>query len=209
MKQLYRICPNRQRNPKCKHTISYKCEISFSRANELKRECRSCSAYSNKIDEIYNRKCPNPNNNPNYPDILYYKSKYDRNNAEIAKLNCRGCNLYGKPRIKTSVGIKNHRVSIIKHWKAKSNMYPNYNKSTIPILEQKAKELNITDLQHAENGGEYHIKELGFWVDGYSKEKNIVIEYYEKSHKYQINRDLQRQKEIVEFLNCEFIIIKE
>ena len=64
-------------------------------------------------------------------------------------------------------------------------------------------------MQHAENGGEFHINELGYWVDGYSKEKNIVIEYYEKFHSKNIERDLRRQTEITKLLNCEFIIIKE
>lgn len=86
---------------------------------------------------------------------------------------------------------------------------PSYNINSISILEQKAKELGINDLQHAENGGEFYIKELGYWVDGYSKEKNVVIEYYEKHHEKQIEKDLERQKEIEDFLKCQFIIIKE
>lgn len=66
--------------------------------------------------------------------------------------------------------------------------------------------------QHAENGGEYHIKKLGYWVDGYDKEKNIVIEIDEKHHfnsdgTYK-KRDIVRQKEIKDFLNCKFIRIK-
>tara|TARA_A100001391_G_C4977696_1_gene254423 strand:+ start:73 stop:831 length:759 start_codon:yes stop_codon:yes gene_type:complete len=81
---------------------------------------------------------------------------------------------------------------------------PTYNKDSIPILENKAKELGITDLQHAENGGEYHIKELGYWVDGYSKEKNIVLEYYERAHKSQIEKDIRRKQEIINHLGCEF-----
>lgn len=86
---------------------------------------------------------------------------------------------------------------------------PNYNPSSIPIIEAKARELGITDLQHAENGGEYHIEELGYWVDGYSKEKNIVIEYDEPHHKRQSEKDQIRQKEITEYLNCEFIRISQ
>ncbi len=91
----------------------------------------------------------------------------------------------------------------------KDGWQPTYNKSSIPILEQKAKELGITDLQHAENGGEFYIEKLGYWVDGYSKEKNIVIEYYESFHKNKVERDLKRQMEIENYLNCEFIIIYE
>jgi hypothetical protein len=89
---------------------------------------------------------------------------------------------------------------------------PGYNISSIPILEEKAKELDITDLQHAENGGEFFIEELGYYVDGYSKEKNIVIEYNEKYHRKQMDRDERRRKEIIKHLNMleeNFIIIWE
>lgn len=88
-------------------------------------------------------------------------------------------------------------------------MFPNYNPLSISLLEQKAKELGIIDLQHAENGGEFYIEKLGYWVDGYSKEKNIVIEYYEKYHTRTKKRDKQRQKEIETHLGCKFIIISE
>ena len=92
-------------------------------------------------------------------------------------------------------------------------MHPNYNINSISILEQTAKELGITDLQHAENGGEFHIKELGYWVDGYSKEKNIVIEYDEKYHFTSEGKlkekDVIRQTEIENYLGCSFIRITE
>jgi len=86
---------------------------------------------------------------------------------------------------------------------------PGYNPSSIPIIEQKAKELGITDLQHAENGGEFYVKGLGYFVDGYSAEKNIVIEYDEPHHKRQVEADQRRQKKITEHLNCEFIRISQ
>ena len=68
---------------------------------------------------------------------------------------------------------------------------------------------NNTFIQHALNGGEYHIKELGYWVDGYDVEKNVVIEYHEKHHYLpkQNEKDKKRQKEIIETLKCKFIII--
>jgi hypothetical protein len=65
------------------------------------------------------------------------------------------------------------------------------------------------NFQHAETGGEFHIKELGYWVDGYDSEKNVVIEYYEPCHMSKQSKDLQRQREITELLGCEFIIIYE
>jgi hypothetical protein len=111
-----------------------------------------------------------------------------------------------KIRIKAIDRIEKNRLN-------GNQLVPNYNKSSIPILENKAKELGIVDLQHAENGGEYYIKELGYWVDGYSMEKNIVIEYDERHH-FDMNgelkiKDKKRQKEIEDYLGCQFIRIKE
>lgn len=106
---------------------------------------------------------------------------------------------------------KKQRISAINRIvNAKGSCSPNYNPNSIPIIEQKAKELGIKDLIHAENGGEYHIKNLGYYVDGYSKSKNIVIEYYEtQHHKNNIVHDKKRKKEIIDFLGCKFIEIKE
>ena len=56
---------------------------------------------------------------------------------------------------------------------------------------------------------EYYIKELGYWVDGYDKERNTVIEYYEKYHEKQVQRDLNRETEICNHLGCDFIILWE
>ena len=68
------------------------------------------------------------------------------------------------------------------------------------------------NFQHAENGGEYHIKELGYWVDGYDKEKNTVIEVDEPEHftieGNLIEKDARRQSEIIEELKCDFIRIR-
>lgn len=117
----------------------------------------------------------------------------------------------GKNPMDNLDSVKKIRLARIEEIKSKNQNQtsPNYNQNSIPILENKAKEIGITDLQHAENGGEYYIKELGYWVDGYSKEKNVVIEYYEKHHNRQLQKDLKRESEIKQFLKCEFIIIRE
>ena len=62
------------------------------------------------------------------------------------------------------------------------------------------------------NGGEFYIKELGYWVDGYDKDKNVVIEIDEKRH-FDINgnlhkKDIKRQDEIMDLLKCKFIRLK-
>lgn len=88
--------------------------------------------------------------------------------------------------------------------------YPCYNPAACKIIEEYGKKHGY-NFQHAENGGEFCIKELGYFVDGYDKEKNVVIEYYEKRHnnKKKALRDVKRQDEIVNLLGCKFIILTE
>lgn len=51
---------------------------------------------------------------------------------------------------------------------------------------------------------------LGYFVDAYDKDKNIVIEYDEPYHYKDVEHnilcedDLKRQKEIIDCLHCEF-----
>lgn len=90
-------------------------------------------------------------------------------------------------------------------------VFPNYNKEACKIIEEYSKKTGY-NFQHAENGGEFFINELGYWVDGYDKEKNIVIEIDEQAH-FDVDgnlskKDIKRQKEIEELLGCKFIRIK-
>lgn len=110
-----------------------------------------------------------------------------------------------------------HRPPFSKEWKRKIRLarlkdlekefgyvYPNYNEGSISILEAYGQK-NGYNFQHAQNGGEVFIKELGYWVDGYDRDKNVVIEYYEKKHLQMKDRDEQRKQEIINFLGCKFI----
>jgi len=105
--------------------------------------------------------------------------------------------------------IQKIRLKAIKRKKIQGNGFqPNYNPEACKIIEQYGKEHGY-NFQHAENGGEYHIKELGYFVDGYDKEQNVVIEYYEPFHKKQTDRDERRKQEIIDHLGCKFIILYE
>ena len=83
-----------------------------------------------------------------------------------------------------------------------------YNKSSIKVLEQIAKE-HGWNIQHAENGGEFYTG-IGYWLDAYDKEKNVVLEYDEPAHYEDVEnnilreKDLKRQNEIIEHLHCEY-----
>lgn len=204
------------------------------RSDETKEKLRSANL-GKKVKNNIKKKIKNTMLNHYKNEEYKQKHKERMNRPEVKELlskNSRSSEL--SVRLKISAGLKKSkkfqslfkskkylnklsksmRIVKIKEIEQKigKRICPNYNKNSIPILEQKAKELNITDLQHAENGGEFYIKELGYWIDGYSKEKNIVIEIDEKHH-FDIygnlkEKDIKRENEITNFLKCKFIRIK-
>lgn len=103
-------------------------------------------------------------------------------------------------------------ASINRIEKNKGQCFPNYNPSACDLFDKIIEETGH-NIQHARNGGEYHIKELGYFVDGYDPINNIVYEYDERRHfdldGELIERDKIRQKEIEDYLGCKFIRIKE
>ena len=58
---------------------------------------------------------------------------------------------------------------------------------------------------------QYHIKDLGYIVDGYCPETNTVYEVYEPWHERQSKqiKDKIRQEQIQQHLQCKFIKIHE
>lgn len=102
------------------------------------------------------------------------------------------------------------RQSAIERIKNNQNgqISPNYNPLACKLIDTYGK-VNGYTFQHAENGGEFHIKELGYFVDGYDINKNTVIEYYEKKHRRTIKQDKKRKQEIITHLGCKFIELKE
>ena len=102
------------------------------------------------------------------------------------------------------------RISAIKRIeREKLNGYqliPSWNLIACRRIDDYGKQYNY-NFRHAMNGGEFFVKDLGFFVDGYDKEKNTVIEYYEKRHDNQVQKDFERETEICNHLGCDFIIL--
>ena len=103
---------------------------------------------------------------------------------------------------------RKQRLSLIRNIiQRKGQCHPGYNPAACKLIEEYGKQHSY-NFQHAENGGEFHIKELGYWVDGYDVEQNVVIEIYEDRHKRTKVRDEHRKNEIIQHLGCEFIIFR-
>lgn len=89
-----------------------------------------------------------------------------------------------------------------------NQLIPRFNSIACQLIDEYGKQHGY-NFQHPMNGGEFHIKELGYWVDGYDKTQNVVIEYYERRHLNHIEKDEQRKQEIIKHLGCKFIVLNE
>lgn len=122
--------------------------------------------------------------------------------------------MFGKHISKSPVHKRKIRLGCIKNYENKlkwgAKLSPRHNPIACGIIEKYGSD-NGYVFQHALNGGEFYIKELGYWVDGYDIDKNVVIEYYESFHNRTDKKmkDKNRMNEIVNYLKCKFIIIYE
>lgn len=92
----------------------------------------------------------------------------------------------------------------------KEGKSPRYDLESINILQTFAEKHNLR-LQHAEHGGEVYLRELGYWLDGYDSDRNIVVEidepfhfrtYRQEGQLLLLPKDIQRHKLIKEQLGC-------
>ena len=192
--------------PECGKEIPYTRKFDRDRAERRNRNCKLCALRSEKIRKKISKSCKEIKHKPCSEET---KKKISESKRGCVPWN-KGLTKYDDPRLKCSdKSKKKSRLSAIKRIKKQNGQIsPNYNKSAISKIEAEAKKYNVTDLQHAETpDGEFQV--CGYFVDGRSKEKNIVFEYYEKAHKYQTERDERRKQEIIKELDCKFIEIKE
>ena len=211
----------------CGEEIPYTRKSSKVRAEKWDTNCGSC-ATKGKNNSMFGKI---GENNPNFGSKRTEKTKKNISESLKGKEHTfteetrkkmseskKGKKFTGEHKKNISESLKGKkltnehkkkcRLSALKRIERnKGQVIPNHNPNSIKFLEQKAKEFGIKDLQHAENGGEFQV--CGYFVDGYSKDKNIVIEYYEKAHEKKKERDERRKQEIINELDCKFVIIKE
>lgn len=109
--------------------------------------------------------------------------------------------------------IKKMRISKVEYiLKKNGGVRPSYNLKAcelFSILEER----NNWDGFFATKNKEYHLTELGYFLDYYEPNLNIVIEYDEPKHYYIDNKlkekDINRMNEIKEYLKCDFFRYNE
>jgi len=88
------------------------------------------------------------------------------------------------------------------------NFIPGFNRNACELFDEINIEMGWNG-KHALNGGEFSI--LGYWVDYYEPDLNIVIEFNEKYHNNtkQKLKDEERKIKIINELNCKFYNINQ
>lgn len=155
---------------------------------------------------------PSPRKGKTYREIFGNNAESVLEKHSISLKNKSYEDLHGEEKakeIKRKLRIANLNYLALRY--PNSHIFPRYNPSACEYFNNLMEQTS-TLIHHAENGGEFHIKELGYFVDGYDAENNIVYEFDEMRH-FTLDgvlkeKDIKRQKEIEYFLGCKFIRIK-
>jgi len=193
----------------------YRQKQAYTNSYEYKRDKHgwSMSEYENYNKSRGSVGESNGNYGTSYYEVWvkkFGKDEADRMNESIGKLKARPGKLNGNfNRKKGPEEIQRMRESAIKRV-IRQGTVTAYNPRSIPIIEEYGKSHGY-QFQHAENGGEFHVPNTVFMVDGYDLEKNVVIEFDENYHlrDEQVKKDKQRQNQIGIELGCIFIRINE
>jgi hypothetical protein len=213
--------------PQCGIDMTCSCIKYKRKADRRGTLCKSC-IWKNKITpELLSRNCPQCGTK------IQYSNRRNRRVCEKRKSVCKVCqnenqskSLSGisleeklgidaanEMRLKQSKKLKGMKKS--EEWKRKARIRrsqmvsesvggPAYNFKACIFLDNLSKRRGWV-IQHAKNGGE--IKIDGYFVDGYDKDRNIVIEYDERHHyiggKLK-QKDVDRMHNIIQHTGCRF-----
>lgn len=178
-------------------------------ASQVFRREKDQNVFIDQLKEIYEKE-----------DFDYSKINYINNYTKV-EIICKIHGLFEKRPNDLLVGqncqkcgyikLRLNKIKRISENKLNGNqLVPFFNKKGCIKFDEIKKNENI-HIQHAMNGGEFYIKELGYWLDGYDAINNVAYEYDEDYHftEKQITKDITRQNEIESFLKCKFIRIKD
>lgn len=200
-----------RRCKKCGSEIFHKDEKNLKRALKADKVCYSCSNSEKAIGE--NNTMFGKTHTNETKDKIREKRKLQvitqETRDKLSIIHKQRLEHYNHWIGKTHNDSTKEKMRIISAKRIHNNKWhPSFNITACDIIENYGKKYGY-NFQHAMNGGEYFIEELGYWVDGYDIEKNVVIEYYETGHKYYIEKDEIRIKNIKNHLDCEVIILRE
>jgi hypothetical protein len=218
--------------PKCGKMLEYSNKGNLNKAVRKNQLCYSCvrtgmklpsytSERSKKISEANHKRKLSEETKKKIGDANRGRKRSDETKRKMSEAirkpfteeHRKKLSDCQKGKSHSSERVKNMRIGVIRHIKNNSGISTRYNVRACKYFDELNKK-NGWHLIHAlnsENGKEYHVAELGYFLDAYDKEKNIVVEYDEKRHNQPNNKrkDLIRQNEIIKHLGCKFYRFNE
>lgn len=197
--------------PSCNRKIEYPYQSNCCRANRTNAECAWCAHDGQQLGRIQTEEEKEKRAQKLRGKVRSLESRNKYSLSKCGNKNPR----FGKVFPKSNEHRRKIRLSCIRVIQDKlrlvgKRMSPRFNPIACKMIEEYGKQCGYK-FQHALNGGEYYIESLGYWVDGYDPEKNVVVEYYENNHWHRKNKkkDLDRCNEIMHHLGCKVIILRE
>jgi hypothetical protein len=214
-KQWMKMCPT------CGNSQFYSNKYKLQRAMENDLSCKSCAHIGQVVSDDTRKKLSDINRGRKMSDDFKKKCSIrmknlplemrKRLNEPLERFRGQRKGSITPPYVKQKL-----RLAMINYIQSNKlnggQMTPNYNHNACKYFD-KLNNDNGWMLLHAQNGGEFYVKELGYWVDAYDKDKNIVVEYDEPRH-YKLDghlkeKDVVRLNEIKSHLRCRFLRYKE
>lgn len=226
--------------PECNLDVASKDKWYCKDAHEKGRLCRHCRIKGERhhlrkrggMSEKQKEKIRNTwNTKSKDPSVFYwYKRQFSdkhKENISKSKIGNKLSKIHVEKIIKANIGNSyrkgmkssdetKRKLRIARAFYAKRNagskICPAFNEKSCLYFEWLNK-WNGWNGQYATNKGEYFVKNLGYWVDYYEPNENVVIEWDEPKLHYRNGvlkeKDVKRMWEIKNVLECRFFRYNE
>jgi hypothetical protein len=211
-------------NPDLTKELKKNAKKRFSDPTERKKQSDRIKKYfsseENKLKNSIYQKKRFENETEEEKNNRIQKSKITHNTEEFKKQQSNRALKQWREEESRKILLRARRITHIKIIESKlkngNQIFPNYNPKVCDIIDDLAKKVGY-GFQHAQNGGEYFFKDLGYWVDGFNK-KYIHIVEGDEPHHFDSNgnllpKDVGRQEELIlycwkKYSKCTFTRIR-
>lgn len=191
----------------CGKEIQYKSRKLYNQAVKRNSKCGHCA---HKIECSHDKKIKISLANSGENNGMFGKRHTQKYREILSK------KLKQNPLRHTDDGVEKMRISLRKKYANRLLVHgyksPRVNPKACQFIEKYGIE-NGFHFQHGMNGGEVYFSEVGAFVDGYDKSRNVVFEYDEKHH-FDIDgklkkKDLIRMADLIKHIKCKVIRYNE